>query len=206
MSLFIFGDSHAEFNFNGLCTGDINVLNIVNLREYSITMHRVGRDKILPHFSKNYNNDNNIFIIVYGEVDARCHIKRQLDLGRNLNDIIDELVDDYFITIKSNVCVYKQIIICSVNPPVDKIKFEEHNGVITHDFPILGTNEERVLYTKMINNKIKENCCKYGFDYLNTYDPYADESGILKFELSDKNCHIKQNSMVIEALKNIIKK
>ncbi len=209
MSLFIFGDSHAEFSFEGInnkLTKDANIKNIKNLREYSITMHRIGRDKEIINFSKNYLSPNNIFIIVYGEVDARCHVKRQLDLGRNLDDIINELVDEYFDTIKKQITVYKQIIVCSVTPPVDIVKFEKHHGTITHGFPILGTNEERSMYTKMINKKIKENCESYGYDYLNVYDSYSDENGLLIFELSDTNSHIKKNQFVFDALNKIIKK
>lgn len=209
MSLFIFGDSHAEFNFTNIknkLTTSADVNNITNLREYSITMHRVGRDKEIVHFSKNFCSPDNIFIIAYGEVDARCHVKRQLDLGRNLSDIINELVDEYFKVIKMKITCYKQIIVCSITPPVDRVKFEKYHGIIKHEFPILGTNEERSLYTKMLNNKIKENCEIYGYDYLNTYDSYADENGLLIFELSDTNSHIKDNRFVFEALNDIIKK
>ena len=48
--IYIFGDSHAESNFNGLKTTN----NIFST--HSITMHRIGRDGIIINFDENYND------------------------------------------------------------------------------------------------------------------------------------------------------
>jgi hypothetical protein len=68
----IFGDSHANNNFN-----NIKYNNICNHYQNSITMHRVGRDNINFINFINYNiNNNDIVIYQFGEVDCRCHIGR----------------------------------------------------------------------------------------------------------------------------------
>lgn len=198
--IFIFGDSHANFNMSGFD------LHNMNLYQNAITLHRIGRDNTIINFSPIYNHPNNIFILFYGEIDCRCHIKKQLLSGRVLDDIIEELVSNYFKTINNNIKLYKKIIIGSITPPVNKENYESIHGPITHEFPILGTNEERVLYTKMMNKKLEEYCEKYNYTFLNVFDHYSDKDGILYFDKSDKICHITDNKYIHENIKKILNK
>ena len=196
--IFIFGDSHADFNFRNL---DIPHHN---LREYSRTMHRIGRDNIIINFNEKFNNKENIFIILYGEVDIRCHVKRQIDLGFDEFEVIDKLVENYFNTIKNNIKEYKKIIICSVTPPVNAKDHEKMFGIITHEFPILGTDEQRVLWTKYINTKLEEYCNKNNFSFLDVYEHYSTKEGLLNWELSDYNAHIQKNDFILTELKKLL--
>lgn len=194
--IFIFGDSHAEFNFKG-------INNVINLRQYSITMHRIGRDNTIINFNKNMNNNDNIFIICYGEVDARCHIKRQIDLGRDEDDIINKLITDYINTIKNNIISYKYIIICGVNPPIDVEYYNNKYGEITHEYPILGTNEQRSRWTNKMNKILLDKCNENGFIFFYINDYYCDKYGLIKPELSD-NVHIKDNSYIIDKMSKLL--
>ena len=108
----IFGDSHANFNFS-----NSKYTNILNHYQNSITMNRVGRDNLNFINFINYNIKNNdIIIYQFGEVDCRCHIARQLLLGRVLDDIINELVTNYINSIKLNTNKLKPIA-ANVNAP-----------------------------------------------------------------------------------------
>lgn len=196
--IYVFGDSHARFNLKHFD------LPYCDMHQNSVTMHRIGRDNYIINFNEDYNNSENIFVLFYGEVDCRCHIYRQIILGRNLDEIVEDLVQKYFMAIKNNILNYKKIIIGSITPPVYKDKFESIHGPITHEFPILGTDEERVLYTKSMNKKIKEYCEKYNYTYLDIYDYYSDENGILHFQKSDTICHIQDNSYIHDRLKEMI--
>lgn len=167
-------------------------------------MHRIGRDNIIINFDQKYNNSDNVFIFFYGEVDCRCHIYRQLQLGRNVDEIVESLISSYFNTIHNNIVKYKKIIIGSITPPVNKEWHESIHGVITHSFPILGTDEERVNYTKLMNNKIKEYCLKYNYIFLDTYNYYSDKNGLLIIEKSDNNCHILDNSYIHSKILDIL--
>ena len=69
---------------------------------------------------------------------------------------------------------------------------------------MIGTDEERVLYTQLMNRSLKEKCIEEGFTFFNYYDDYARLDGTLKFELSDGICHIKDNSMLLEKLEKIL--
>lgn len=70
-------------------------------------MYRIGRDNNIINY-RNEQTKDDIIILVYGEVDCRCHVQRQIDMGRNEDDIINELVHNYFITIKNNITKFKK--------------------------------------------------------------------------------------------------
>lgn len=186
--IYIFGDSHANFSFKNL-----NIPHINNY-ENSITMFRIGRDNIIINLDKSVIDNNSIIIINYGEVDYRFHIINQINLGKNEDIIINELITNYFNTIHNNFTIYNKIIIVAVIPPINNFKFEQIHGPITHEFPFKGTDEQRVLITNKVNNKIKEYCNKYNYIYFDPFDYYKDIDGTLKFELSDTICHLKDNT------------
>ena len=72
------------------------------------------------------------------------------------------------------------------------------NGAITHEYPFVGTDEERTRFTNKVNFLIKVYCDKYNFIYFNPYYHYADKNGILKSELSDGNVHLGENSFFLQ--------
>lgn len=195
--LYIFGDSHANNNFY-----NIDIEN-VNLYQNSITMYRIGRDGVIINFDSSYNSENNTFILLYGEVDCRCHIGKRVELGIEYENVCEEIVNNYIETIKKNIIKYKQIIICSITPPYCRYDYESINGPITHEFPFIGSDEERVKYTILVNKLLKEKCIKNNFTFLDIFEFYSGENGTLKSELSDKVCHIIDNEYIIQELKKI---
>jgi len=188
--IYIFGDSHANFNFKKL------EIPHINKYENSITMYRISRDKKIFNFDINYNDKNNIFILHYGEVDCRCHIGKQILLGRSLEEICNNLVIEYIDAIKKVILKYNKIILCSITPPIKKKLYEQKYGPVTHEFPFIGEDNERVLYTKLINKLLKEYCIKNNFYFLDVYDYYSEEDGTLNYELSDKTVHIEKNEYI----------
>ena len=196
--IYIFGDSHGSFNFSNLD------LPNRNLSIPSITIFRVGRDNEILNFEPSFNTEHSTFIFTYGEVDCRCHVKRQENLGREWKEVCKDLIEAYFNTIKNNVKIYSKIIICSITPTVIQSLYEQYNAPIGHEFPFVGTDQERLNYTLYMNNLIKTKCEENErFYYLDSYDYYS-ENGFLKYELSDKICHIKENGEIIKRLKTIL--
>ena len=84
--LYIYGDSHAYFSFNNL------KLRHMQLFQYSVTMHRITRDNTIINFHNSHLGYQNIFCLVYGEIDVRCHIGKQCNLGRDELDICKTLI------------------------------------------------------------------------------------------------------------------
>lgn len=185
--IYIYGDSHAEFSFRNLN------LPHINLREYSITMHRIGRDNIIVNFDKNVIRSKDTIVLSYGEVDCRCHVQRQIDLGRDEDDVINELANNYFNTIRNNtINMDVQIIIVGVIPPTRVLDYEALHGPLdpSFEFPFVGKNEDRVRYTNKINELLKKLSNKNGYIYFNPYCYYTREDGTLKHELSDGIVHL----------------
>jgi len=191
--IYLYGDSHAYFSFKNL------KLDYVDLHNDSITMFRIGRDNIIINFNKDRIQKNDIIILLYGEVDCRCHIQRQINLGKNEDDIINELVSNYFTTIKNNTSNLDiKIIIVGIIPPTKRNDYEILHGSIMHEFPFIGSDECRVRYTNKMNKLLEEFSIINNYIYFNPYSYYERLDGTLKFELSDKNVHLGDNLFFLE--------
>jgi hypothetical protein len=195
--IFIYGDSHGLFIFKGL------TLPNRNYSEPSITMFRIGRDNVIINYNKDEVGENDTIILLYGEVDCRCHIQRQINIGNNEDDVINELVNNYFQTIKNNI-TNKNIIISGVVPPTKQNDYESINGPILHDFPFIGTDEDRVRYTTKVNTLLEKMANENNFYYFHPYDYYTRDDGTLKYELSDKIVHIQENSHILNKINEIL--
>lgn len=168
-------------------------------------MHRVGRDNKIPNFDCTIHDENSTLLFCFGEVDCRCYIIKQTKLNKNINDIIHDLVINYVKTIQNAVIKYNEIIIVGVIPPTKQNDYESVNGPITHEFPFIGSDEERVMCTMLINKKLKEECEKYNnFKYFYPYNKYENSDGTLNFSLSDNTVHVKENSQCINELKLLV--
>lgn len=186
-NLYIYGDSHAYLSFNNL------TIPHLQLFQYAVTMNRIARDKAIVNFHPAHLSSENIYCLVYGEVDVRCHIGKQVRLGRREMDICRSLVDGYFETIQGQLTTYKAIIIVGILCPTDPIDHTHENAHPAGPLPFVGTNEERIRYTKTMNTLLEEGCLKYGYIYFNPYEFYTREDGCLKYELSDGCIHLGTN-------------
>jgi hypothetical protein len=126
-------------------------------------------------------------------------------MGRTEDDVIKELVNNYFKTIDYNVRLRKAVIVVGVTPTIRKMDFESIHGPVTHAFPYLGTDEERVRYTNKTNALIKEKCQSFGYIYFDPYDYYKREDGTLRYELSDSICHLGDNSHFLNTFNDVYK-
>lgn len=186
--LFIYGDSHGNDCFKNL------KIPYIDLHSSNKTMYRVGRDRYIINYNRNHHTMDSIIILVYGEIDCRCHIQKQINLGQGKDFIINSLVAKYFESIAANVDKYKHIIVVAVIPPTSQIDYESINGPITHEYPFVGTDENRVMYTKEVNKLLELFCKKYNYIFFNPYEYYTRQDGCLKYELSDKTVHLKDTS------------
>ncbi len=94
-------------------------------------MFRICRDNKIINFDKDkIINENDTIVLSYGEIDYRCHIQRQINNGINEDDIINYLVNNYFITIKNNIVQKCKIIIVGIIPPTKQNDYELINGGI----------------------------------------------------------------------------
>lgn len=195
----IIGDSHAFFNFasaekiaeksyhsikitrNQMAIPVSLVIHWLGPR----TMYRVGREGLKDLNIKKWGiQEGDVIIYVFGEIDVRCHILKQRDQGRSLDDIIDQVVDRYLDALSANKQQYNSLvtIVCSITPPTDQAE--------NKDFPIYGTLSERIQVTRDINKLLNKRCKERGFLFLDSYPYYSSEDGDLREELSDGSVHI----------------
>lgn len=196
--IFVYGDSHAIYSFNH------PDLNVVNRHEAARTCHRVGRDNQIPKFNIHEHNENSVLLFTFGEVDCRCHIKKQLNLNRDLNEVLGKLIKNYLNAVKNAVNKYSQIIIVGIIPPVRKSDYEIKH-IIPDKFPFMGTDEERVFYKILFNTLLEQECKNYkDFQYIYPYKRYENENGTLNYEFSDQFIHIQKNEHCVEELKLLV--
>ena len=162
-------------------------------------MFRIGRDNIIINFNKDeINYEKDLVVLSYGEVDCRCHIQRQINTGKNEDDIINDLVDKYFLTIKNNIVTKNKIIIVGIIPPTKQSDYEILHGPILHQFPFVGKDEYRVRYTNKVNAKLEEQANNNNYIYFNPYAYYTRQDGTLKHELSDTTVHLGNNAHFLD--------
>jgi hypothetical protein len=115
------------------------------------------------------------------------------------------LVNNYFLTIINNVVNKNlKIIIVGVIPPTKQYDYELLYGPILHDFPFVGTDEDRVRYTNKVNNKLEQLSKNNNYIYFNPYSYYTRQDGTLKHELSDSTVHLGDNSHFLERFNDIL--
>ena len=206
--IYIYGDSHANYCFKNL--------HIPHFRyhENSITMFRIGRDNLIINFNKEdilaiaatAATASSTIVFAYGEIDCRFHIHRQKELGRDEDEIICKLVNNYIDTIKNNTeGIDANIFIVAVIPPTKQSDYEILNGQITHKYPFLGSDADRVRYTSKINRLLELSSVKYGYTFFNPYDYYTRADGTLKYELSDNTVHLGDNKHFLEMFMGAMK-
>jgi len=193
-NLNIYGDSHALLLFKGL------QLEHRNLFDFGKTMFRVGRDQQILKFRETHNDPERIFCLVYGEVDVRAHIGKQVQYGRNHTLVCKELVDAYMKAIKTNIVQYKAIIIVAVPPPVNP---DDHKHIHTPPLPFFGTNADRVIYTNDMNALLNNACQENGYHFFDPFDFYKKEDDMLNYAMSDGCIHIGKNEHFLKAFTNL---
>jgi hypothetical protein len=161
-------------------------------------MFRVGRDNKIIHFNSQDHDVNSVLCFAYGEVDCRCHIKRQILLNRAEDEVIEDIVKKFVAAIYSNVVLHKKVVIVAVVPPIRQSSYEKVHGTLISEFPFVGTDEERVGFTNKMNIALKRYSELYGYAYFNPYEQYTDEDGTLKYELSDTSVHIGNNNLFLK--------
>ena len=189
MSIHTIGDSHCIYGFYGLP-------GIIAHQLGAVLCYSFGKEKLNRCDIRNYNiNAGDTVIFCLGEIDCRCHIHKHITETLTYQDIINEIVDDYFEAITLNVSTLqiplKNVCVYNIVPPIQKYNTDENPEV-----PFLGTDEERKNYVLYFNKKLKEKCIEMEYIFFDIYDNYIDENGFLRKDLSDGNVHIS-NSIYI---------
>jgi hypothetical protein len=181
MVVHTFGDSHALFGWAGVKHHYLGPILC-----YSFGKEKLNRCDI----SKYDIEDGDTIIFCFGEIDCRCHIHKHITEENSYQNIIDNLVENYFEAICVNIInckvQLKNICVYNIVPPIQKINTSENL-----EYPYLGSDEERKSYVLYFNQKLKEKCAENNYLFFDIYNYYIDENGFLRKDLSDHNVHIR---------------
>jgi lysophospholipase L1-like esterase len=191
MVIHTFGDSHSYNGWGG----------IANIHPHHLgpkLCFSIGRDGINIKDGYNVNNGDTV-IFCFGEIDCRCHVHKYITENCDFKQIIDAIVNNYFIQIKNAINVFKNLktVIYNVVPPI-----QIHNTAENPEYPYLGTDEERKAYVLYFNQKLKEKCIEYNFLFFDVYNHYIDGNGFLNKSLSDDNVHIRDGTYIKQFVEN----
>lgn len=186
MVIHTLGDSHSYKGWNNF---------IIKHHIGPKLCYSIGLNKPLFNLQSFCNNDD-IIIFCLGEIDCRNHVHKHITENLSYQNIIDNIIINYFDTIHLNIISsnirFKKICVFNVVPPVI------NDGSIHNDeFPILGSDLDRLNYVLYFNSKLKEFCHKFNYLFFDVYDKYSDNNGFLNKELSDNNVHIG-NSLYLD--------
>ncbi len=181
MSIHTIGDSNSGNGWSG----------IINHYLGAMLCYSFGKEKLNRCDIRNFNiKDGDTIIFCFGEIDCRCHIHKHITDTISYQDIINNIVDNYFEAIELNILTsqikLKNVCVYNVVPPIQK-----YNTLENREYPFLGNDEERKKYVLYFNKKLKEKCSEKEYIYFDIYDNYTDKNGFLKKDLSDSNVHIR---------------
>ena len=126
-----------------------------------------------------------IVLACFGEIDVRHHVFKQICLGREEDEIIFNLVNNYIEALKFNKIKYKYIGCPSIVPVRKNFESEQN--------PVRGSDVERLRYTLKLNYLLERELPKYGIYFMNLYQYYCNSEGYLIDDDSyrDKSVHLQ---------------
>lgn len=180
MSIHTIGDSHSHTGWSGIVSHHLGPK----------LCYSFGRDKLAFCDIRNMNiKDEDTVVFSFGEIDCRCHIHKYITETKTYEEIINDIVYNYFESIKLNIITsgikLKNVCVYNIVPPIQK-----HNTPECPSQPFLGTDEERKLYVLYFNKKLKEKCLENNYIFFDIYNKYIDENGFLRKDLSDGKVHV----------------
>jgi len=155
-------------------------------------MHRVGRDGVDSFDIEKYRIcDGDTVLFVFGEIDVRCHIVKQRDAGRGLDEIIATLGSNYINAVMRYRRKFGNLdcIVQLVVPPTD----QGYNP----KFPFYGSLEERIKINGLLNEGLKLYCGNNRIKVLDLTDVLSARDGQFDPRLSDGSVHCGKKAFLL---------
>ena len=135
-------------------------------------------------------SEKDVLYFIFGEIDARHKLGEVTQRGLMPNDklesTINDLVDRYMARIKIAVAQVpaETVWIGGMHP--QPLITENTNGWS----PITGSWEQRQLYAQLINKRLKMQCEKEGYVFMDFSEGYSNPGGDLDMTMTDGNHHL----------------
>ena len=166
-----------------------------------VTLKRVGylEDDLLPNHAKLCRlTPADTLILCFGEIDCRCYVYPQaIRPNIDLRAVLTDWVERYLtraVTLDLNGA---RPVIMAVAPPTTFAR--AYNAT----FPVAGTDEDRVRYTRLMNECLHESCARRSVPLIDATDYYADANGMLQIAKADANVHIEDATGLLAELRRL---
>ena len=169
-----------------------------------LTMNRIGREIIdfksidaCPIEPVHYSIPNDgIILVSFGEIDVRNHIHKQVELGRDINEICNTLVANYIRCIIYNRELNGyNIAILAINPPR------------RNDDPSIemkGNDDQRKSYQVLLNLYLYHYCKDNSLYFLDLTSYYSDKDGFLDKNKRDDTVHLVFSDYMEESIEKML--
>ena len=185
------GDSHCWVPFN-------NVPNVTTHTVGPVTLKRAGHPKenlLIDAVAHIKPQPDDTLLFCFGEIDIRCWVHVHVtQRNKDPNILLQTWVTLYLDKIAS--LQHPKTAVMGVTPPAPKDRIDRQ------EFPVAGSDQERVTYTQLLNSLLKKGCQARSFAFVDL-SPYADQDGMLPINLSDGTVHIGNNTLLLKALNNL---
>jgi hypothetical protein len=168
-------------------------------------MNRIGRDNlnfksmdVCPIEPVHYSIPNDgIVLVSFGEIDVRNHIHKQVELGRDINEICNTLVSNYIdcILINRELNEYKNLAILAINPP------RRADG---SSIEMKGTDDQRKSYQVLVNSYLAHYCKENSLYLLDLTSYYSDSNGFLDANKRDNSVHLVFSDYMEESIEKML--
>lgn len=175
MTIYTIGDSHSEYGWSN---------DIIKHHLGPVLCYSFGKEKLKRCDIRNFNiKHGDTVIFCFGEIDCRAHVKKHITDTLTFQEIINMIVISYIEAIDLNIITsqlnLKNICIFNIPPTCSWVDSIDH-----HEFPWIGTKEDRKSYALYFNQILKEKCLEKGYIFFDIYDRCCDENGYLRMDIS----------------------
>lgn len=141
-------------------------------------------------FQKHGIKNGDFVVFVFGEIDVRNHIGKQIDLNRNEDEVVKTLAESYLQKIHEEASAFDSVT-CAVRfvTPVS----EQTREPIRH--PAYGTKEYRVQLVNKLNGLLRDESPRYGVVYIEGYDEFVAENGFVSSVYCSDGIHLHKKAL-----------
>jgi hypothetical protein len=174
--IYCLGDSHRDIfvEFNKSLNKEVFAVgNIEHTLAYNLYNKMHNGWNLIGNCLKRINEQNPKILMVFGEIDCRCHIVKQAKLQNiSIEESTKKVVDNYITGIKRLLDIHYNV---SIWGPVASANYDSVLHV--HNlYPWVGTDQERNLATKIFNEYCESCCKKLGIGFFSIFKNLVDEN------------------------------
>jgi hypothetical protein len=183
----VIGDSHIKSYIfeDPFFIHHIDQATAYNLdKQKSTTRSKAKFEKIIGGI----NQERDILLMVFGEIDARIHIYYQYEKNRRqleIKELIDRTIHKYGEILGRLVNAGYTVAVHGI-PPATSIKINHFQ------YPYYGTPQQRSEISREFNTKLRAYCSRNNMLYIDVYSATVNRQGFIKKGFAEDDIHLNK--------------